>query len=60
MSNTKVHKELKSEFVAFRCDKQLSMALKATAAIDCTDTSSVIRRLLCKALAADEGKPFLP
>ena len=43
-----------TEFVGFRCYKPLLMTLKSIAMTEKSDTSALIRRLLCKALA-DEG-----
>jgi hypothetical protein len=43
-----------TEFMGFRCYEALSKTLKEIAATEKSDTSALIRRLLCKALA-DEG-----
>lgn len=43
-----------TEFVGFRCYKPLLSTLKSIAMTEKSDTSALIRRLLCKALA-DEG-----
>lgn len=47
-------KARQSEFMGFRCYEALSTTLKAVAVTEQADTSALIRRLLCKALA-DEG-----
>ena len=43
-----------TEFMGFRCYEALSTTLKSIAVNEKSDTSALIRRLLCKALA-DEG-----
>lgn len=42
-----------TEFLGFRCYKPLAVALKSRAMTEKSDTSALIRRLLCTALAAE-------